>query len=127
MSDAQDMVRRYFAAVDSEDLAGILALLTDDCVFSVETHGVVLNGHAEVSGMFRRLWADHREVRHRNFRFVALGSRAAVQFLVENVELDGSLTHKSNCNFFDVTEDRFSRVAVYMAGPNTLDAEHQEH
>ncbi len=120
MSDAEDMVRRYFAAVDSEDLEGILALLTDDCVFSVETHGVVLRGHEEISGMFRRLWANHREVRHRDFRFVEDGPRLAVQFLVENVELDGSLTHKSNCNFLDVEGARFSRVAVYMAGENTL-------
>ncbi len=117
---AKEMVKAYFAGVDQERLGDVLALLTDDCVFSVETHGVRLEGHAQIAGMFRRLWANHRAVRHRDFRFVAHGPRIAVQFLVENVEKDGSLTHKSNCNFFDVAGDKFTRIAVYMAGPNTL-------
>ena len=117
------LVKRYFAAVDGEDLEAALATLTDDCVFSVETHGVVLTGHAEIAGMFRRLWSNHRAVRHVDFRFVPdpSGHRIAAQFQVENTELDGSLTHKSNCNVFDLDGNRFSRVAVYMSGPNTLD------
>jgi hypothetical protein len=33
----------------------------------------------------------------------------------------GQLVYKSNCNFFTVTDGRFSTVTVYMAGENTLD------
>lgn len=36
------LVERYFAAVDAEDLPGVLATLAKDCVFTVETHGVRL-------------------------------------------------------------------------------------
>ena len=61
------LVEAYFAAVDGENLPGVLATLTKDCVFSVETHGIHLHGHDEISGMFRRLWADHRAVRHHAF------------------------------------------------------------
>lgn len=117
----EEMVRAYFAGVDGERLDDVLALLTEDCVFTVETHGVRLVGQSEISAMFRRLWDNHRAVRHRDFQFVVQGTRVAVQFLVENVEHNGSLTHKSNCNFFDVDGGRFNRVAVYMSGPNTLD------
>nr|WP_246455793.1 nuclear transport factor 2 family protein [Sulfitobacter aestuariivivens] len=119
------MVLRYFTAVDAENLDGILALLTPDCVFTVETHGVDLRGHDEIAGMFHRLWSAHEEVRHRDFRFVSdpANNRIAVQFLVENVELDGSLTHKSNCNFFDAAGAQFDRISVYMAGANTLHGE----
>jgi len=118
-----DLVLRYFAAVDAEDLPAILATLTDDCVFSVETHGVVLTGTRQISDMFTRLWANHRAVRHHDFRFVAdpENGRIAAQFKVENTEQDGSLTHKSNCNVFDIRDRLFSQIAVYMAGPNTLD------
>ena len=38
MNSAEDMiflVKRYFAAVDGEDLAGVLATLTEDCRFTV--------------------------------------------------------------------------------------------
>ena len=117
------MVAQYFAAVDAENLEQILALLTPDCVFSVETHGVQLHGHDDITGMFRRLWANHAAVRHHDFHYVSdpANGRVSVQFQVENTEHDGTVTRKSNCNFFDVTGAQFSRVAVYMAGVNTLE------
>lgn len=119
------LVERYFAAVDDEDLPALLDTLSPDCVFTVETHGVRLEGHGAVSQMFARLWKDHKAVRHHRFVHVPDpgGGRIATRFQVENTELDGSLTHKSNCNFFETDGRRFSAVAVYMAGPNTLEAE----
>ena len=122
MKKQVEMVEAYFAAVDTERLEDILALLTPECVFTVETHGVCLRGHAEISQMFTRLWANHAAVRHHGFAHLAQGTRIASQFRVENTEHDGSVTHKSNCNFFDVEGALFSRISVYMAGANTLDA-----
>ena len=118
-----DLVERYFAAVDGEDFEGVSATLTDDCVFTVETHGVELRGRGEIEGMFRRLWADHAAVQHRDFVHVPApeDGRIATRFQVVNTHHDGSLVHKSNCNFFEVRDGRFHRVAVYMAGENTLD------
>ncbi len=54
-----DLVERYFAAVDGEDIDALLSTLTHDCVFTVETHGVRLEGLGEITGMFRRLWDSH--------------------------------------------------------------------
>ena len=117
------LVRRYFAAVDSQNLDDVLATLTADCIFTVETHAVRLEGTDQISAMLHRLWQGHRAVRHHDFLFVPdpQGPRIAAQFQVENTELDGTITRKSNCNFFDLAGARFSSVAVYMAGPNTLD------
>jgi hypothetical protein len=83
---------------------------------------VGLQGHGQIAAMFRRLWADHAAVRHHRFTHVPdpEGARIAARFAVENTEYDGTLTRKSNCNFFEIAGDRFSAVAVYMAGPNTL-------
>ena len=124
-ADQIALVEAYFAAVDGEHLAGILDTLTRDCVFTVETHGVTLTGTDEITAMFHRLWSNHRAVRHYEFRFVPdpSGGRIAAQFRVENTEQDGSLTHKSNCNVFDIRDGRFSRIAVYMTGANTLNRE----
>lgn len=118
------LVEAYFHAVDSEDLAGVLATLTGDCVFTVETHGVCLQGHDEIAGMLRRLWENHKAVRHHTFVHVPdpAGNRIASRFQVENTELDGQLTGKSNCNFFEIENGRFRTVAVYMAGANTLES-----
>ena len=118
-----DLVRRYFSAVDNGDLDGVLATLALDCKFTVETHGVELNGHHDLRGMFERLWRNHAAMVHDQMTFVpdAAQGRVAAQFRVVNTEHDGSTTYKSNCNFFDVEYGRFSRVAVYMAGETTLD------
>ena len=123
--DQIDLVRRYFGAVDGEDIDALLGTLSRDCVFTVETHGVRLEGHAEIEGMFRRLWRSHAGVLHHKFTFVPdpPGERIAARFEVCNTEHDGSRTLKSNCNFFDIRGDRFTAVAVYMAGANTLDRE----
>lgn len=117
-----DLVERYFDAVDREDFPAISATLSPDCVFTVETHGVRLEGLDAIEGMFRRLWADHAAVRHQDFVHVAApgDGRIATRFAVINTHHDGILTHKSNCNFFEVRDGRFSHVAVYMAGGNTL-------
>ena len=118
-----DLVEAYFAAVDAEDFAAIRATLAEDCVFSVETHGIRLQGLDEMECMFRKLWADHASVRHGDFVHVAApeDGRIATRFAVVNTLHDGALVHKSNCNFFEIEDGRFSRVAVYMAGENTLD------
>ena len=123
-NDQIALVERYFAAVDAEDLPRLLGTLTAGCVFTVETHGVRLKGHAAIGGMFNRLWESHGAVRHHGFTHVSdpASKRIASRFQVENTELDGSMTRKSNCNFFEIEGDRFSAVAVYMAGPNTLEA-----
>ena len=117
------LVEAYFTAVDNENLPDVLGTLNKQCVFTVETHGVRLEGHEEIAGMFRRLWGNHRAVRHFDFVHVPdpAGDRIAAKFKVENTEQDGRLTHKSNCNFFDIKDCNFSAVAVYMSGPNTLE------
>lgn len=118
-----ELVRTYFGAVDNGNLEGVLATLSLDCKFTVETHGVELSGHGELRGMYERLWRNHASMVHDQMRFVpdAASGRIAAQFRVVNQEHDGSTTYKSNCNFFDVEYGRFSRVAVYMAGDTTLD------
>ena len=116
------LVERYFAAVDGEDFAAIEATLAEGCVFTVETHGVRLEGLADIRGMFDRLWANHAAVSHSDFVHVpdADQGRIASRFTVVNTEHDGSKTRKSNCNFFEIVDGKVTRVAVYMAGPNTL-------
>ena len=119
-----DLVKRYFHGVDQEDFGAISETLTDDCVFTVETHGVKLQGIGEIERMFQRLWDNHAKVIHQHFVYVPApdDGRIAARFAVLNTHHDGSQTHKSNCNFFEIRGRRFSRIAVYMAGENTLNS-----
>lgn len=118
-----DLVRTYFAAVDAQDMIGVLATMTPNCRFTVETHGVALTDRAQIEAMFARLWQSHRSVRHHRFNFVPdpASAQIAAQFQVENRLLDGALVRKSNCNFFRLRDGLFYEINVYMAGENTLD------
>ena len=125
-SPLQEKVLTYFRGVDDEDIDLLLSTLTPDCVFTVETHGVKLEGHEAISGMFARLWANHQWVRHDEFSWVEdpSGEVIAVRFRVTNKLHDDSLVFKSNCNFFNLRDGLFSEVRVYMTGENTLDKDH---
>lgn len=122
---AEELVLEYFKAVDDEDIGAILNTLTEDCIFSVETHSVKLFGHKEITGMFKRLWENHSSVEHTNFHFVKdpVNNQVAVRFQVKNILLRGETVLKSNCNFFTLRDGIFSEVRVYMAGQNTLNKE----
>ena len=124
-TNAEKLVLEYFKAVDDEDIGAILNILSEDCVFSVETHSVKLFGHKEITGMFKRLWENHASVEHTNFHFVkdAVNNQVAVRFQVKNILLGGETVLKSNCNFFTLRDGIFSEVRVYMAGQNTLNKE----
>ena len=56
--NAENLVLKYFKGVDEENISSVLDTLTEDCVFSIETHGIKLVGHDEITSMFKRLWKN---------------------------------------------------------------------
>ena len=92
----EELVLNYFKGVDEENINKILKTLTVDCVFSIETHGIELIGHQEITGMFKRLWKNHSSVEHKEFYFVkdAIRNQIAVRFKVKNVLRNGQIVSK---------------------------------
>ncbi|MCH1413462.1 MAG: nuclear transport factor 2 family protein [Rhodobacteraceae bacterium] len=123
--NAENLVVKYFKGVDEENISSVLDTLTEDCVFSIETHGIKLVGHDEITSMFKRLWKNHASVEHKDFYFVkdAMKNQVAVRFQVINILHNDQIISKSNCNFFTIKDGIFSEVRVYMAGENTLNKE----
>lgn len=123
--NAENLVLKYFKGVDEENISSVLDTLTEDCVFSIETHGIKLVGHDEITSMFKRLWKNHASVEHKDFYFVkdAMKNQVAVRFQVVNILHNDQIISKSNCNFFTLKDGIFSEVRVYMAGENTLNKE----
>ena len=121
--NAENLVLKYFKGVDEENISSVLDTLTEDCVFSIETHGIKLVGHDEITSMFKRLWKNHASVEHKDFYFVkdAMKNQVAVRFQVINILHNDQIISKSNCNFFTLDKNLFSEVRVYMTGENTLD------
>ena len=123
--NAENLVLKYFKGVDEENISSVLDTLTEDCVFSIETHGIKLVGHDEITSMFKRLWKNHASVEHKDFYFVkdSMKNQVAVRFQVINILHNDQIISKSNCNFFTLKDGIFSEVRVYMAGENTLNKE----
>ena len=123
--NAENLVLKYFKGVDEENISSVLDTLTEDCVFSIETNGIKLVGHDEITSMFKRLWKNHASVEHKDFYFVkdAMKNQVAVRFQVINILHNDQIISKSNCNFFTLKDGIFSEVRVYMAGENTLNKE----
>ena len=123
--NAENLVLKYFKGVDEGNISSVLDTLTEDCVFSIETHGIKLVGHDEITSMFKRLWKNHASVEHKDFYFVkdAMKNQVAVRFQVINILHNDQIISKSNCNFFTLKDGIFSEVRVYMAGENTLNKE----
>ncbi len=117
------LVEGYFAAVDRKDMAGTLAFLAPDAVFTIATFDAVHRGRdGEIRTMFERLFARYDGIWHGNFRHVVEPPRRiACRFDVENRTADGAVIRKRNANFFEMgDEGLFSEVFVYMSGDNAL-------
>ena len=112
----------YFAAVDRKDLAGTLAWLAPNARFEVASYNTVFQGHAQISGMFERLFERYQGIWHGDFRHVVQPPELlACQFRVRNTSADGQVYHKNNSNFFRMgPQGLFVEVAVYMSGDNAL-------
>jgi ketosteroid isomerase-like protein len=117
-----EMVETYFRGVDERDADVILSVLTEDCRFTVETHGDEVAGHDGIRAMFDYIWRSPGSVVHHDFVHTADPSigRIASQFRVTYHFADGRVMQKSNCNVFTLQGDLFGRAQVYMAGENRL-------
>jgi len=114
---------RYFAAVDSMDVATTLACFAPDARFTIATYNTLYQGRdTEIAGMFERLNQRYAKVWHGDFDHVTdvPAQRIASRFRVENITHEGQKLVKNNCNFFRVQDGLFTEVFVYMSGDNSL-------
>ena len=117
-----ELVERYFRAVDSKDMSGVLACFEPDASLSIATHELRFEGRdTAIRGMFERLFARYDRIWHGEFRhIVEAPTQVASQFRVRNTTFDGRELFKSNANVFRLKGERFTEVFVYMAGDNSL-------
>jgi len=119
----QELVERYFAAVDRKDMVATLACFGPQAQFGIANHGVSFEGRdTQLRSMFERLHERYARVWHGDFEHVydVPRQRVASRFRVENTTHAGEQLHKNNCNFFQVQDGLFVQVWVYMSGDNSL-------
>ena len=117
-----DLAEHYFAAVDRKDLSATLACFVPDARITIATYDTVFEGRDHgIREMYVRLFARYASVWHGDFDHVPQApDRVASRFQVRNVDLQGGVQVKNNCNFFRLRGDLFEEVFIYMSGDNSL-------
>lgn len=120
-ADLTDLAMRYFTALDARDPDALAATLSDDCVLTIETHGITHVGREAIRTLFATRWEGPLRAIHHDFTHTPSPStgRIASQFTV-TYSGPGASEPKSNANVFSVRDGRITKIAVYMAGANSI-------
>jgi len=113
----------YFANVDQKNMDGVLANFHDNAVFTVPTDPIVHEGRDQgIRAMFQTLFDSYVDIWHGDFECTADEDTQSIaaRFNVYLKTEDGTEIKLTNCNFWYVEEGKFSRVFVFMSGPNVL-------
>lgn len=123
MTDEQltALATRFFAALDARDAQALAATLAEDCIFSIETHGITHNGRQAICDLFSSRWEGTVHAVHHDFTHTpsAIAGRIACQFTATYSGPDAP-SPKSNANVFTMADGRITKVSVYMAGANSI-------
>jgi ketosteroid isomerase-like protein len=98
----EQLVEKYFAAVDNKDLSTALSFFTHDATFTIATYQSTFKGRdTEISEMFKRLFSRYDTILHTNFdHFPSPPNMISSRFEVQNSKIGSSTIYKNNCNFF---------------------------
>lgn len=118
------VTKRYFDAVDKQDLQRVLDCFHADATLKEMTSNTEHRGRElGIKGMFEGLFDAHRRIWHGNFVHTVdvEGQAICSQFSVEVTPYtSGQELRYENCNRFYLLDGKFDRVYVYMSGDNLL-------
>lgn len=122
MSDALiTLAEAYFTSLDARNVDALAETLAEDCMLSIETHGIVYEGRDAICALFADRWQGPMRAVHHEFTHSPSPStgRITSQFTV-TYSGPGAGAPKSNANVFTMASRQISKIAVYMAGANTI-------
>jgi hypothetical protein len=111
-ADVQDVVDRFNAAWGAHDLAGALALISDDCVFESTTppDGERYVGPAAIAAAWKPIFDDHAS------QFTVEDSFIAGAHLVARWRYDWDGGHVRGVDLFTVRDGLVTAKIAYVKG-----------
>lgn len=110
------LLQDLFDAFNRHDLEGVLACMTDDCVFEAaagpEACGARFVGHADVGAAFAKVWETFPDVQWANASHFAAGGLGVSQWTLVGTRGDGA---KIEADGVDLFSFRDGRVATKKA------------
>lgn len=113
------VVERFNAAVNRHDLAAIMALMTDDCVFentAPAPDGRRYEGQAAVRGFWEGFFQSSPQAHFSVEELFAAGARCVVRWRYRWAASEGQDGHVRGVDLFRVREGKVAEKLAYVKG-----------
>ena len=113
-----DLVRKADQAVNTRDLDGFMALMTDDIVWETTTppDGQRFEGKAAVRAGGEGFFASSPNARFEQEEVVALGDRAFCRWTYRWVDGDGKAGHVRGVDIYRMRDGKIAEILSYVKG-----------
>lgn len=99
-----ELLKALFAAFNRHDADGVMALMTEDCVFEAaagaEAHGQRFQGHHAVSAAFAEVWTTFRDARWDDTHHAVNGDSGISEWTFTGTRTDGARIEAEGCDLF---------------------------
>lgn len=117
-SDTLAAVARFSAAFDRHDVDGVMAAMTDDCVFenTPPPDGERYEGQAAVRSFWEGFFAGSPDARFSAEETFAAGDRCVVRWRYDWTDAEGRPGHVRGVDLFRVRDGKVAEKVAYVKG-----------
>ncbi len=108
------LIRRYFAAVDAEQIDDIVACFGESASIRFSFQPEPVRGHAALREFFAAHIARFSSHVDRVTRVAIDGDLGASELVFDAATIDGRPVHLENCNVYRFRDGLFHEVRVYL-------------
>ncbi|WPB83820.1 nuclear transport factor 2 family protein [Sediminicoccus rosea] len=115
--DTKTLLRDFAAAWNRHDIEGLLALVTEDCVFETAAgptaQGSIFAGKAALRAAFPAAWQTWPDARWEDAVHVVAGSRAFSEWTFRGTDRAGSGVEVRGVDLFEIRDGLIARKDTY--------------
>jgi ketosteroid isomerase-like protein len=118
MSSARAVVEQFNEAFNNHDVSGIMALMTEDCVFEntrPAPDGTRIVGQAAVRSFWTEFFQRSPQARFESEEIFEAGDRCVVRWIYQWVR-DGTKGHVRGVDLFRVRDGKVAEKFSYVKG-----------
>ncbi len=113
-------IDNFFLQLNARDLEGVMAGIADECEMRIPSSNFTYTGKQALRDHLEDFITSFSTINFRDFISVADVDqrRLAVRFNISLIEEDGTETHMSNCNFFEIDDGGLlTDILIYASAP----------
>lgn len=107
-----EFLKDFAAAWNRHDIAGIMAMMTEDCVFEAsagpDVTGTRYVGSEAVAAGFEEVWATYHDAHWGNDRHLVVGDRGLSEWVFTGTRADGTRAEVNGCDLFTFRDGKIS-------------------